>query len=300
MMRSSSPVVPADTAMLSPALRSRVLERLGCGVAIPVTLEGLHAVYGAWSRTMPFDNVRKMIALRTDGAPLPGSRAEEFFEHWLAHGCGGTCWPSSNALFALLGAIGFEARRVAGSMRDLGVVNHASVKVRVEGRDWLVDSSLLHHVPLPLDGTVFVGDDPTFAVEVEPAETTHVVWSHTPPNTSYIPCRLLVDPADAQAYETGYEASRARSPFNQRLYARRNRPGELLVLAGHTRFSKTSAGVTSRDLSPGEVRDALRDDIGLSSSLIDAWVRSGGLEASFEPPQGPKPPPVTGRPPSQR
>lgn len=285
---------------MSPVLRDRVLARLGCSAPPPVTLEGLRSVYGAWSATVPFDNVRKMIALRTDGAALPGGGAEEFFEQWLAHGCGGTCWPSSNALHALLRAIGFEARRVAGSMRDLGLVNHASVKVRLDGRDWLVDSSLLHHVPLPLDNGGFVGSDPVVAVEVEPVDGTHVVWSHTPPNSEYIPCRLLVDPADPQVYETGYEASRARSPFNQRLYARRNRPGELLVLVGRTRFSKTVHGMTSDELSPEGVCGALREEIGVSAALVEAWVRSGSLAASFEPPQGPKPPAVVGRPPSRR
>jgi hypothetical protein len=37
-----------------------------------------------------------------------------------------------SALYAILRAAGFDARRVVGSMRDLGVANHASVKVRLE------------------------------------------------------------------------------------------------------------------------------------------------------------------------
>jgi len=41
-------------------------------------------------------------------------------------------------------------------MRDLGIVNHASVKVAVDDRDWLVDSSLLSNVPLPLTYEVFL------------------------------------------------------------------------------------------------------------------------------------------------
>lgn len=50
------------------------------------------------------------------------------------------------------------------------------------------------------------------------------MWTDTPPNSSYLPCRLLVDPADEALYRSSYEASRERTPFNQRLYARRNRP----------------------------------------------------------------------------
>ena len=161
--------IPDDSGGLHPALREQVLDRLGLPGPPRTDLEGLAALYGAWCARVPFDNVRKMIALRSrpDG-PLPGLGAQDFFEQWMAHGAGGTCWPTSNALFELARALGFEARRVAGSMRDLGVVNHASVKVRADGREWLVDSSQLTNVPLPLDDQVFVHDDPVFPAEVEP------------------------------------------------------------------------------------------------------------------------------------
>lgn len=292
---------PGEIGGLPPALQEQVLERLGFSDPPSLDQEGLGALYGAWCARVPFDNVRKMIVLRTrPDDPLPGADADEFFEHWLAHGTGGTCWPTSNALFELVHALGFEARRVAGSMHDLGVVNHASVKVRIDGGEWLVDSSQLTNVPLPLGDRVFVHDDAVFPAEVEPVDGTFVLWTHSPPNSTHLPCRLLVDPATRAAYVAGYDASRTRSPFNQRLYVRRNRPGELLVLAGKTRFSRTARGLGVRELEPDEICDALREDAGLSDALIDQWVRCGGLEASFEPPSGPKPPPVTRKPPSLR
>ncbi len=289
----------------APELRGTLLElvlrRLGFPKAPPADLEGLRATYRAWCASIPFDNVRKMIALRAkNDLPLPGGHAVQFFESWLADGTGGTCWPTSNALFELLRSLGFPVRRVAGSMRDLGIINHASVKVTIDALDWLADSSLLCNVPLPLDHGVFVHDDAVFAAEVEFTNGTHVVWSHTPPNSTYLPCRLIEERTSHSSYLARYEESRARSPFNQRLYARRNRPGEILVLLGNTRFSKTVDGVESRDLSPDEVCEALRDDVGLSTATIDEWVRSGGLAASFEPPSGPKPPPIARKPPSQR
>ena len=170
----------------------------------------------------------------------------------------------------------------------------------VDGRDWLADSSLLTREPLPLGSGVFTHDDPTIQVEVEAVDGTHVVWAFTPPNSSHLPCRLLDDPVTAAAYAAGYEATREQSPFNQRLYARRNRPGELVVIVGSSRFSKTARGVTGRDLGPDELCRSLRDDIGISEALIEEWVKAGGLEASYQAPQGPKPPPVIGRPPSRR
>jgi N-hydroxyarylamine O-acetyltransferase len=286
---------------LPPDLARRVLVRLGFAVPPPLDLDGLSAVYRAWCTRVPFDNTRKMIALRTGaGGPLPGVHADDFFESWLAHGTGGTCWPSSNALFALLEAARFAARRVAGSMRDLGVVSHASVKVRIDGRDWLVDSSMLLNTPLPLGADVHRGDDPVWPVEVEATDGTHVIWWQTPPNAAYMPCRLLLDPASFQECLDGYERSRGRSPFNQRLYARINRPGELVIMLGHTRFSRTAAGVLSRDLTADELLQALREDIGLSDDIVAAWAARGALEASFEPLAGPPPPPETRLPPSMR
>ena len=136
---------------LPAALRRRVLERLGLPGPPPLTLAGLAALYRAWCASVPFENTRKMMALRTGGdGELPGARAADFLAHLIDHGTGGTCWPSSNALYAVASALGFDARRVAGSMRDLGVVSHASVKVRIDGADWLVDSSMLTNEPTPL------------------------------------------------------------------------------------------------------------------------------------------------------
>ncbi len=283
------------------AFQQLILRRLGFEQPPTVDLEGLQAVYRAWCASVPFDNVRKMIALRSHpDLPLPGGCAVPFFESWLAGGTGGTCWPSSNALFELLRSLGFATQRITGAMRDLGMVDHASVKVLLEGGEWLVDSSLLCNVALPLNDSVFIHDDPIFPVEVEPDSSTHVIWSHTPPNSTWLPCRLSREPATHAFYLEQYEESRAGSPFNQRLYARRNRPGEMVLLLGRTRFSRTINGVVSRDLSPDEVCEALRRDIGLSEDVIGEWARSGALADSSQPPSGPKPPPVTRKPPSQR
>ena len=61
-------------------------------------LEGLQSVYGAWCRSVPFDNTRKLIHLSEDlDGPLPGSTAEDFFDAWLRLGTGGTCWAGNGA-----------------------------------------------------------------------------------------------------------------------------------------------------------------------------------------------------------
>ncbi|HEX4950618.1 MAG TPA: arylamine N-acetyltransferase [Blastocatellia bacterium] len=293
--------VPNETSSLHRDLCDLVLTKLGFTQSPSLDYEGLRSLYRAWCAHVPFDNVRKMIALRTESdGSLPGIQAEEFFENWLTLGAGGTCWPTSNALFALLCSLGFETRRVAGSMLDLGIINHASVKVRLAGVDWLVDSSMLCNTPLPLDQNAFISDDLVFAIEVEPVEGTHVIWADLPPNSTYMPCRLLVDPASLELYQSSYEASRKRSPFNERLYARRNRPQELLVLLGNTRIVKTATGVTRSDLSSEGVCQVLHEEIGFAEPLLEQWIASGSLAASCRAPTTPKPPPITQKPPSQR
>lgn len=288
------------TAKLDLGLRAAVLGRLGFGCPPPADLAGLNALYLAWCRHVPFDNVRKMIALRSaNGQPLPGRDATDFFAAWLRFGAGGTCWPTSNALLALLRTSGFDARRVIGSMRDVGTPNHGSVKVRADGRDWLVDSSMLTGEPLPLADSLFIQGVDVGPAEVEAVDGTHVVWADFPPNPGHLPCRLLVDPATDAEHLAGYETSRERSPFNQRLYARRYADGDTLLLLGNTLFMRTSAGLSSRTLSREQLCTSLHRDIGLAPELVEDWVRHGCLDASFEPPAGPKPPPV-GLPPSRR
>ena len=288
--------------MLDRQLRARLLERLGLSAVPSLDIDGLTATYGAWCRSVPFSNLTKLIALRSSSpdVPLPGIDANEFFDRYLTHGVGGTCWTSTNALYSLLAGIGFDARRVAGSMRDNGRVSHASVKVRLDGLDWLVDSSMLTNIPLPLRDGTFVSPDPVFSAEVEAVDGTHVVWTDLPPNTTYLPCRLLVDPAEHSFYVERWEASRERSPFNELTYARTNVDGGMLVLYANTRIRKSVRGVETVELTPSQLCESLRDEFRVSGEYVDAWRESGALDATFRPATTPPSPPITQKPPSQR
>jgi N-hydroxyarylamine O-acetyltransferase len=278
-----------------------VLNRLGFDHRPDADMEGLRDVYAAWCLSVPFDNLAKLIALRAPrGAPLPGMDAGEFFGRWLEHGIGGTCWTTSNALCELLLELGFDARRVAGSMGDTGYLGHASVKVRIGGDDWLTDSSMLTDVPLPLTDKLFTYEGPAFRAEVEAVSGTHIVWADLPPSSSLVPCRLLVDQATHATYCQRYEASRTRSPFNERLFATRNLDGQRLVLTANTRIVKTAAGVQTRSLSRSKVCESLRDEFGVSAAFLDRWIACGALDASFAPAMAPPPHSIPKDPPSRR
>jgi arylamine N-acetyltransferase len=265
---------------LKPETAERVLERLGVRVP-PVDLDGLNAVYGAWCRAVPFDNVRKLIALREeDPGPLPGGRAEDFHRNLLEHGTGGTCWPSSNGLFALLDFCGFDARRISASMQDAGPHNHGSVAVRVDGEDWLADSSMhTDRVFRIRRGEAHEVHNPLHPIRVEPVEgTLRIHWALTMAEGT-MPCRLLDDPVDHAFYLERYELTRApdRSPFNQRLYARRNAEGAVLSYIGRTRFWKRPEGIESAEFRPEALADSLVTELGLSEEIVERLRALGGL-----------------------
>ncbi len=286
---------------ISDELRDRVLARLGLTQPIATSLSGLSSVYRAWCDHIPFDNVRKLIAMRTGAEPpLPGTTGTDFFEHFLAFGTGGTCWPTSNAIYELLASMGFTVRRVAASMRDRGFVTHGTVKATIDGADWIVDTSILSNVPLPATSEVFISSEPVFDVEIEPTDALHLMWFRNPPGDGYTPCRLLVDDIDHAFIHESYEKSRTFGVFNQHIYARRNFPGMLLLLRGPILYRRTIAGTDETTLTREQVLESLRGEFGIAESMLAQWVDCGALEETFAPWSGPPPLIKPSTPPSSR
>src|ERR1043166_1095811 len=155
-----------NTAELAPDLLERVLMQLGLSERPAPALVGLQTLYAAWCRRVPFDNVRKLIHVRNhDPGPLPGDDAAEFFEAWLTYGTGGTCWAGNGALHALLVSLGFQASRGMGTMLVAPHIppNHGTVLVTSGAPRYVVDASILHSEPLPLDAST-------------PTGVTHPAW----------------------------------------------------------------------------------------------------------------------------
>jgi N-hydroxyarylamine O-acetyltransferase len=269
--------------LLDDDLLSRVLGKMS--VSRPtLDLAGLSEIYAAWCRSIPFDNIRKMIALREPASPMPGLDAADFCESWIEHGTGGTCWPSSNALFVLLRSLGFDARRVAGSMYNRPDPNHGTVKVCVDGQDWLVDSSMLTYRPLPLNGEIYVHDDPAHGVEIEPSNGSHIVWRDFTGSSDYIPCHLLFDTVDTNFYFDRYERfSREVSPFNSKLHFHKGGPDGGYVIIGNRRFRRASGELEITEFTADELCDLLRLEAGVSAVMVNRWVASGSLESTFQP-----------------
>ncbi len=259
-----------------------VLRRLGMAESPAPDGDGLRRVFAAWCAQVPFDNVRKMIWLRSKpGEALPGSDAEHFFQGFLEDGAGGTCWSTANALYELLASMGFQVDRITGSMRDMGFVNHGSVRAHVDGAQWLVDPSILNGVPVEFASRPVRQEHPVFGIEMEPDNGTHVARMQSPPWDEPLVCRFGPEAVTRDYFLAKYEASREMSPFNQRLYARRNRGDAMVVLFGNMRYLKTAEGVARQSLTADGVCQALRQDMGISERLVREWVDSGSLADSM-------------------
>jgi N-hydroxyarylamine O-acetyltransferase len=274
-------------------LVDRVLEKLELTGRPEPTLPGLSAVYSAWCRHVPFDNIRKLIHVRGgDPGVLPGDAAGDFFDGWLRFGAGGTCWAGNGALSALLVALGFAARRAVGTMLVAPNLppNHGSVTVLVDERRYLVDASILHHEPLllaalasPHEPTPPVGRPaPGRPAPGTPAASARCAWSvagHWREGHWYIrwrplhkldglDCRIDRFDAEADIFSQFHEQSRAWSPFNYSLYVRTNGEASVKGAAFGQRVDIDASGAAAqRPLRASERIRFLVEEIGIHEEL---------------------------------
>ena len=112
----------AMTDAVEPDLLDKVLEKFGLSERPALDLEGLSTAYNAWCESVSFDNVQKRVYMGENrSGPLPGIEPSEFLQNLVTHGTGGTCWPSSNGLWALMhGLVGHrEQHSRAGVLVDV-------------------------------------------------------------------------------------------------------------------------------------------------------------------------------------
>jgi len=260
---------------LSPDQRDAVLERLGFAAPVEPDRAGLDAVYLAWCRRVPFDNLVKRIDVVAGTAPFRNDRPEAFFDLWLAHGTGGTCWPSSRALGALLHSVGFTVRLGSASMADdvAGKVHsHGTILAAIDDTLWWVDSSMLTDEPVPLvRGEQTALAHPVRPVRVEPVDDLWRVYWCTGVGAGEMGCLLLDDDVDGEHYSARYEWSRGWSPFNTGVYATRNRPDEVITFwAGRRDVMDVHCHTPGTTLDPEKRRAVLVEDFGYSEEIVDA------------------------------
>jgi N-hydroxyarylamine O-acetyltransferase len=263
---------PEPAAPLAPGLTERVLAKLELRERPAADLDGLGTLYEAWCRQVPFDNVRKLIALRAGpSVPLPGSEPTAFFEDWLAHGTGGTCWAGNGALHALLRTVGFASVRGVATMlvNADARANHGTVLVTCGGRRYLLDASILHGAPLPLEQVATrPAQDAPWSVRARLQEGRWIIrWRplHLPTG---LECRIEWLDATHASFQALYEKTRPWSPFNYALYARRNRADAVIGVAFGKRVAFSADGAIHE--APVDARERIRvlvEELGISEAL---------------------------------
>lgn len=251
-----------------------VLERLGFSTFPAPGIRGLNALYRAWCRKVPFDNVIKRIDLVEGYTPFRNTEPENFFPLWLVHGTGGTCWPSSHALGALLESLGFDVRLGSASMADdvMGRQHtHATLIVTIDGQQFWVDTSMLTDDPVPLaPGSATELHHPVRPVRAEPVDDLWRVHWQSGAQENTMGCLLLDDDVDASHYSVRYEASREWSPFNTGVFATQNTNSEVLTMA-NGQFIRLDADGRSVEapLGSDRRRELLVETFAFSEQIID-------------------------------
>jgi N-hydroxyarylamine O-acetyltransferase len=257
---------------LSNDLLERVLSRLGFSRFPEPTFEGLQSLYSAWCRSVPFDNVRKLIHVRSQApGPLPGDTPAEFFSAWLAFGTGATCWAGNGALHALLASLGFDTVRGVGTMLVAPGIppNHGTALVNCNGKRYLVDASILHGIPLPLEESIPTHiDHPAWGVRCSKREGAwHIRWRPLQ-KTDGLDC--LIDQIDVsqETFRARHESTRPWSPFNYELHVRRVRGDTVVGIArGQRVFFDAEGGISQTPLEGNERLRVLVEELGIDEGI---------------------------------
>lgn len=237
---------------IAPALAEQVLEKMGLCHYPALTESGLTKLYQTWCRSVPFDNIRRRIQVSQGiSGDLPGFTPDDFFSHWLRFGTGGTCWASHGALYALLKAVGFSVQYGLSTMRSPRPVSadspgHGTLFVRLNDEHFIVDTTMLHGQPLPLQA--WHSTHPVWGTRVHRDEGFWCVnWK--PLGRSRVDCQLLDMDASAAEYPQRHERSRHSSRFDGALLIRR---------AGHDSITGIVKGErVVRDARGKEIFDTL-------------------------------------------
>ena len=265
--------------LLPPDLLERVLARLGIDVRPDVDLAGLSTVYAAFSACVPsLDSIRKRVWFAGERqGPLPGGEPVDYFEGWLAHGTGGTCWPTNGAVCTLLRSLGFDARRIAGCivMEEYPGTNHGSVVANLGGVDYLVDGNLGAFEVLPLQPASATAAGPGIhRVTATPSETGFDVdWYQSFRREEPLTFRteLQHDPVNHAFFLERYDLTKKLSVFNDALFICRRSYDSMLTLGSDSMVTLSADNVlTSTEVEQLERKAILVETFGISEQMADA------------------------------
>jgi arylamine N-acetyltransferase len=263
---------------LAPALLERVLTKLGLSRPPDPDLAGLNALYAAVSASIPFDNVQKRIWFASpQTTPLPGGDPNELFNNWLQHGTGGTCWPINSAMYALAHALGFDARRIVGSVIVKGYprgANHGSVLVTLNGISYLVDAWMAAFKVLSLmPGKPSSTGRGIHDISAVPIEGSFEIISYPGFDREHpLPFRPEpeYDPVDHALFLARYDRTKTVGFFNDAIFICRHFPDSILTMGRKSKFHLAADNtLTKTEPTEAERKKSLIEEFGLSEEIIE-------------------------------
>jgi arylamine N-acetyltransferase len=263
---------------LSPELVERVLAKLGLKKWPTLDPTGLNTVYAAICGSIPFDNVQKRIWFASDQVrPATGGDPNEFFENWVRHGTGGTCWPANGGMYALARALGFRARRFAGSVIVPNYpqgANHGSALVTLDGIDYVFDLAFGSFKVLPL----IPGQSVSTETGIHNLKATavdggrfelffHLGWSTAPlafrPEPEH-------EPVDHAFFIAHYDHANRVGFFNDTLLISRRFADSIVTIGRGNKLVVTANGtLTKIELTTAQRDEVLIQELGLSQEVVD-------------------------------
>lgn len=255
----------------------QVLAKLGLRQRPALDLAGLNSLYAAFCERVSFDNVRKRIWFAgSRETPLPGGDPTDFFENWLRHGTGGTCWPINGGMYALARAVGFDARRIVGSVVVEGYpqgANHGSVLVKVDCIDYVVDAWLASFKVLPLlPGEPSTTGGGIHDIRAVPMNGGFEILSYTGWNREQLlPFRpeSQYDPVRHEFFMARYDRTKSVGFFNDSLFICRHFRDSILTVGRTNKVRVNADGSLMKTvLTESQRKTALVEEFGLSEEIV--------------------------------
>jgi arylamine N-acetyltransferase len=263
---------------LTPGLVERVLTKLRLRQRPDLNLAGLNTLYAAFSANVPFDNIQKRIWFASpQTTPLPGGDPNEFFNNWLQHGTGGTCWPLNGAMYAIADALGFKTRRIVGSVIVEGYprgANHGSVLVTLGGVNYLVDAWMAAFKVLPLiSGKPSSTGHGIHDISAVPTESGFEIISYPGFDREHpLPFRNEpeYDPVDHAFFLARYDRTKTVGFFNDAMFICRHIPESIVTMGRNSKFHLAADGIlTKTEPTEAQRKTSLIEEFGLSEEIVE-------------------------------
>lgn len=234
----------------------------------------LEALFARFNAKVPFENASKIVRNVRIADPAEKPRTPEiFWEEHLASGTGGTCFARTAGFEALLGALGFRARRLLGKVQRED--DHAALLVETAAGESIVDVGF----PLPAILPARPGRAATTQGELDVAATAlgfRIAFLEGVPETPR-EIEVYTEPVAAERFaQLWRETFRPKARFLQEVTLRRDLGNRVLSFgAGEVRVDDLHSRLRVPVPVPRET--ALSELFGIDADVLaEAFAIAGG------------------------